>query len=305
MRVMKISATTLPVFVLLGSLALLAPPSRTAAADGKVMGEIEVLSEEARATAQKYIDAIVKNAVIKPGEGEASNADADKARLDCEKARRALLVMGPAVYPVVDNAARLAPPADVRPHLNYLKALLAPKAEPELDALRARVRKAVLGSNLNGIFAEANEFRAGKPDPKHAGKRIPPTIQPVKYGIGLAYRSADGSFVLVFGPDADDKTPDCADLNVSEGAAGFVIGIGGRAAAFARTSGHGANVTVTAPLGFAYAWATDGAPGKAPGGTGGEGGAGSASGGAGSFGRSGNGGAGAPADAGSGSSGMK
>jgi hypothetical protein len=204
--------------------------------------------------------------------------------------------MGPAVYPVVDNAIRLAPAADVRPHLNYLKALLSPKAEPELDAFRSRVRKAVLGSNLNGIYAEAQEFRMGKPDPKHPGKRIPPTIQPVKYGLGTAYRSADGSFVLAFGADATEKEPDCADFNVSEGAAGFVIGIGGRAYQFPRTSGHGANVTVTAPMGFAYAWATDGAPGKAPGGAGGEGGAGSASGGAGSFGRSGTGGAGAPGD---------
>ena len=141
-----------------------------------------------------------------------------------------------------------------------------------------------------------NEFRVGKVDPRNPLKRIPPTIQPVKYGLGVAFRSADGSIVIGFGSDADEKTPDCADFSMSEQAAGLVIGIGGRAFAYPRTSGHGSNVTVTAPLGFAYAWATDGAPGKAPGGAGGEGGAASADGGAGQFGRSGNGGAGAPAD---------
>ncbi len=273
-----------------------------AGADGKSLGEVDALTDETRAATQKQIDVILKNAVIRVGEGETTNAEADKARVDCERARRAILSMGPAVYPVVDNAIKLNPSADARIHFNYLKALLLAKSEPELDVLRARVRKAVLGSNLNGIKGEAVEFRAGKPDPKRPGKRIPPTIQPVKHGLGIVFRSADGSFVVAFGPDADEKSPDCADFNVSDGSAGFVIVIGGMALPFPRTSGHGQNLTVTAPLGFAYAWATDGAPGKAPGGAGGEGGEAIATGGAGAFARNGNGGAAAAGDSGSGSS---
>jgi hypothetical protein len=63
---------------------------------------------------------------------------------------------------------------------------------------------------------------------------------------------------------------------------------------YERQSGKGGDVTVTANAGFAFAWATDGANGKAPGGSGGDAGSGAAKGAAGQFGRSGNGGAGAP-----------
>lgn len=270
---MKISAR-----LVVAALVFAGSGGPVARADGRVPGEIETLTDEARKTAQGHLDAIVK------GEG------------DVTKPRRALLVMGPAVWPVVENASRLVPPEQARPHLNYLKALLAPKTEPELEAFRARLRRIVLSGSLDSLPREANELRLGKPDPKKPGKRIPPTIQTVKYGNGVAFRSADGSLVIAYGADADDKKPDCEDLNVNEGAAGFVAAIGGRPMPYARTSGHGCNVNVNAPMGFAFAWSTDGAAGMAPGGAGGEGGVATAAGGAGQHARSGNGGAGAPGD---------
>jgi hypothetical protein len=274
----------IPAVLLVTSLVLVSPGVRTARADAKIPGEADALTDEVRATVQKHLEVI----------GRIS--DDPKTKTDAEKARRAILVLGPVVYPVVENAMRLGAAEAARPHLNYLKALLAPKAEPEFEAFRNRARRTILSGSIEALSREANEFRMGKPDPKKPGKRIPPTIQPVKSGLGIAFRSADGSIVVAFGGDGDEKTPDCADFNVNEPAAGLVIAIGGRPFPFPRTSGHGANVTVTAPTGFAFAWATDGAPGKAPGGNGGEGGAASASGGVGAYMHNGAGGAAAPAE---------
>jgi len=274
----------IPSGLLLASLLLLVPAARAARADAKIPGEVDALTDDVRATVQKHLEII----------GKAS--DDPKSKTDAEKARRAILVLGPVVYPVVENAMRLGAGEAARPHLNLLKALLAPKPEPELEAFRIRVRRIILTGSVDAIYREANEFRMGKPDPKHPGKRIPPTIQPVKSRLGVVYRSGDGSLVVAFGADGDDKAPDCADFNVYEVTAGLVIAVGGKPLAFPRTSGHGANVSVTAPSGFAFAWATDGAPGKAPGGNGGEGGAATATGAAGTFTHDGSGGAGAPAE---------
>ncbi len=261
-----------PAVLLAASLLLLAGGARAVRADAKIPGEADALTDEVRATVQKHLEVISK--VV---------SDDPKSKADAEKARRAILVLGPVVFPVVENAMRLGPTEGARPHLNLLKALLATKAEPDFEAFRNRVRRTILTGSVDAVGREANEFRMGKPDPKKPGKRIPPTVQPVKSGLGIAFRSADGSIVVAFGADGDEKAPDCADFNVNEPAAGLVIAIGGKPIPFPRTSGHGANVTVIAPMGFAFAWATDGAPGKAPGGNGGEGGAASATGAAGAF----------------------
>lgn len=274
----------IPAVLLAASLLLAAPGAPTARADAKIPGEADTLTDEVRAAAQKHLDVIAKV------------TDDAKSKADAEKARRALLVLGPVVYPVVENTMRLGIAEGARPHLNYLKALLAPKTEPEFEAFRNRARRTILTGSIEGLYREANEFRLGKPDPKKPGKRIPPALQPVKAGLGTAFRSADGSLVVAFGGDGDEKNPDCPDFNLYEVTAGLVVGVGGKALAFPRTSGHGANVSVTAPSGFAFAWATDGAPGKAPGGNGGEGGAATATGGAGTYTHDGAGGAGAPAE---------
>lgn len=262
---------------LAGALALaFALASPVATADTKLPGEAIELTPEVRTAAQKHVDVIVR------GEG------------DVPKARRALLVLGPAIWPVVENAMRLAPPDAARAHLNYLKALLVKKAEPEFEHLRERLRRTVLVGAAPSLLKEMNDFRLGRPDPAKAGKRLPCTIVPSKAGSTTVYRSADGTIVLAFGADATEKDPDALDVGVSEAAAGFVMAVGGKAMPFARRSGKGANVTVSAPMGFAFAWATDGAAGLAPGGEGGEGGNAEAHGGAGEHARSGSGGAGAP-----------
>lgn len=264
--------------LILGSL-LAAPSMPQAVADSRLPGEVGELTPEVRAVAQKHVDVIVK------GEG---------AEGDVPKARRALLLMGPAIWPVVDNAMRLAPPDAARPHLNYLKALLVKKVEPEFEYLRERLRRTTLVGTPPALLKELNDFRLGRPDPAKPTKRLPPSVVPTKAGPTTVYRSADGTIVLAFGADATEKDPDAPDVGVSEAAAGFVMAVGGKPLPFARRSGKGGNVTVSAPMGYAFAWATDGAVGMAPGGEGGEGGSGEAHGGAGEHARSGNGGAGAP-----------
>jgi hypothetical protein len=267
--------TALPV---LGILLLLARVPRPAHADDRLPGEAVELTDKVRAEAQQHLDRIAKG-------GE-----------DAVKSRRALIVLGPAVWPVVENAMRLTPSEETRPHLMLLKALLARKAEPEFEALRGRLRRKVLMDDMPGVFRELTEFRAGRPDPARKGARIPPQVPSAQQGRTTVFRSSDGSIVLGFGGDGTAKEPDAPQVSLSDGAAGIVAAVGGKALPFARRSGKGADVSVSAPNGFAWAWAGDGAPGQAPGGMGGDGGGAQAKGGAGEFAHSGTGGAGAPGD---------
>src|SRR5262249_53233618 len=82
-------------------------PAARARADDKMPGEVAELTEEARAKAQKEVEALCG----------AENEEAAK------KPRRALLQMGPAVWPVIENRMKLLPPAQARPHFSYLKAM--------------------------------------------------------------------------------------------------------------------------------------------------------------------------------------
>jgi hypothetical protein len=202
--------------------------------------------------------------------------------------------MGPAIWPAVDNALRLTPSDAARPHLTFLKALLLKKAEPEFEALRGRLRRKVLADDMNGIGAELNEFRLGLKDPANPGKRLPLKVPATKLGSITTYRSADQTLAVSFGGDATAKKPDAPEVSLTDPAAGFAAAVGGKPLPYDRQSGKGADASCEAPQGFAYAWATDGAVGKAPGGTGGEGGVANPHGGAGQWGRSGSGGAGAP-----------
>ena len=68
--------------------------SIAARADAKLPGEVDALTDEVRSTVQRHLEVI----------GKAS--DEPKPKADAEKARRAILVLGPVVYPVVDNALR-------------------------------------------------------------------------------------------------------------------------------------------------------------------------------------------------------
>jgi hypothetical protein len=265
-----------PLLAVLALLLLL--PAPPAGADAKVPGEADALTPEVRAAAQKHVDAIV----------------AAKEAKDGEKAQRALLVLGPVVWPVVENALRLGPPEAARARFHFLKALLAKKAEPEFEHLRQRLRLKLLGGALSGVRDEVVEFRSGRPDPADPRKRVPPSVAPKTQGTATVYRSADGSIVLAFAADGTAAKPDAGPVSLDEPTAGFVAAIGGRAQTRERASGGGSDVTVTAPLGFAYAYASDGAPGAKGGGDGGQGGAAEARGGAGQWGRSGTGGAGGP-----------
>ena len=249
---------------------------RASLADGRLPGEAEMLTTEVRATAQKHLDAIVAGGA------------------ECPKAVRALLVLGPVVWPVVENATRLTPPEEAKPHLTYLKALLLKKADPDFEVLREGIRRKVLTGNLTLIASLCLDFRLGRMDPARPGKRLPLAVQPTKTPLGASiYRAPDGTMVIGFGADGEEKVEDAGDLDMNEPAAGFVAGIGGKPIPAQGSSGRGANVVVKAPMGFAYAWATDGAPGGAADGAGGEGGSGEATGGAGQWSRAGNGGKGA------------
>ncbi|MBL9088685.1 MAG: hypothetical protein JNM10_16220 [Planctomycetia bacterium] len=262
-------------------LSLLAGPlggPRAAVADDKVLGEATELTEKVRADALKLIDTVSKSTVEK----------------DVLAARRGLLKLGPVVWPVIENALRLGPPEGARPHLNLLKAMLAKKTEPEFEALRARLRKRMMMDDLKGMQSELAAFRLGLPDPAKPGKRLPLSCKSTKVGSTVVYRSSDGSLVVGYGNDADEKAPDAPEASVTDSMAGFVAVFGGKPVPFERQSGRGADTTANATNGFAWAWASDGAPGKAPGGAGGVAGAATASGGAGQFARSGDGGAGAP-----------
>lgn len=271
--------------MLLLGLAASVGVGRAAHADDRdrVIGEATELTEAVRTETLKHLDVIAK--------ADAEDAATVKAAV---AARRAVLRQGPVVWPVVENALRLNPPAGARPHLQLIKALLAKKSEPEFEALRARLRKRFLMDDFKGMHEELGRFRQGLPNPAKPGKFLPLSVSPTKVGATTVFRSGDGSIVLAYGADADANNPDAPEAVVSDPVAGFVAVIGGKAVPFERQSGRGADTTATAPGGFAWSWASDGAPGKAPGGTGGTGGSGQATGGAGVFQRSGNGGAGAP-----------
>ena len=241
-------------FLLSATLLLATGAHRSARvdADDRLPGEVAELTDKTRADAQVQLDVILK------GTG------------DVGKARRALLLMGPAIWPAVDNALRLTPSDAARPHLTFLKALLLKKAEPEFEALRGRLRRKLLTDDMNGIGAELNEFRLGMKDPANPGKRLPLKVPATKLGSTTTYRSADQTLVVAFGGDATAKKPDAPEVSLTDPAAGFAAAVGGKPLPYDRQSGKGADASCEAPQGFAYAWPTDGAVGKAPGGTGGE-----------------------------------
>ena len=74
----------------LGTPAAVFLPAAPARADDRMPGEVAELTEDARAKAQKEVEALC------------GAADAEAAK----KPRRALLQMGPAVWPVVENRMR-------------------------------------------------------------------------------------------------------------------------------------------------------------------------------------------------------
>jgi hypothetical protein len=281
MTVPAVRRTPLPLLlrplVLWGLLALVAPAAPLCA-DDRMPGEAAELTEEVRAKAQKEVEALC------------AAPDLEAAK----KPRRALLVMGPAVWPVIENRMKLLPPAQTRPHFAFLKALLVKKDEPEFEHLRGRLRRVFLMDALQNLRTELANFRVGRPDPAKPGQKIPPTARPKMIGTHALYRSGDGSIVVLFGGDGTDAAPDSPDIDLTEDSAGFVAAVSGKPRPAARHSGKGGVVNVTAPMGFAVAWASDGAEGMRPGGEGGEGGSPKAVGGAGMHERPGAGGPGAP-----------
>ena len=267
----------IPPALLLSSLLAFAAAPRPVVADDRMPGEVGELTEEVRARAQKEVEALC------------AAADLEAAK----KPRRALLTMGPAVWPVIENRMKLLPPAQVRPQFALLKALLARKDEPEFDRLRGRLRRVFLMDAFQNLRNEFAQFRVGRPDPKTPGQKIAPTVRPVMAGAHAVYRSGDGSIVLLFGGDATEGAPDSPDIDLIEDTAGFVAAVSGKPRSAPRHSGKGGAVNVTATQGFAVAWAADGADGLRPGGEGGEGGSPKAVGAAGTYEHAGAGGAGA------------
>jgi hypothetical protein len=243
----------------------LAPAPRVAVAGDLLPGEVPDLTPDARAAAQKQIDAL-------------------NAGTDCPKSVRALLAMGPAIWPVLENAMRLNPPEAARPHFNYLKALLHKKADPDFEVLRDGLRRKMLTGGVGLVYGVCQEFRIGRPDPAKPGKRLPLGPKPTKNAQGAnVFKCPDGTITLAFGADGVAKAEDAADSEIEDATAGVVIVIAGRAMSAPGSSGHGANVTVRAPNGFAYAWAGDGANAVKPDGTPGEAGVAEATGAAGQF----------------------
>src|SRR5258705_13339294 len=102
--------------LVLTAFLFVAAPAVPAAAEDRMRGDVTELTEEARAKAQKEVEALC------------GAADEEAAK----KPRRALLQMGPAVWSVIENRMKLLPPAQTRPHFNFLKAMLLKKEEPEL-----------------------------------------------------------------------------------------------------------------------------------------------------------------------------
>ena len=139
-----------------------------------------------------------------------------------------------------------------------------------------------------------NDFRRGRPDPAKPAAKIPPACRPVLAGTTSVFRSADGTIVLAFGADGTEKAPDAPDVALSEASAGFAAAVGGKPRPAAHNSGRGGAVSVLAPMGYAFAWAANGADGVRPGGAAGDGGTAEAKGGAGEHAHAGSGGAGAP-----------
>jgi hypothetical protein len=259
-------------------LCVLAAAPPRAAADERLPGEAAELNDEVRAKVKGHLDALF----------------AAKDLEAAVKARRAILTIGPVAWPVVENASRLLPPPAAKPHLNYLKALLVKKEEPEWEWLRGRLRRVSLVGNLDSVKGEILQFRLGRPDPAKPGQKIPPTCRPTKTGTTEVWRSGDGTIVLAFGGDATASNADAPDLRLDEPTAGFVAAVGGTPRPLPRHSGKGGLVSVKAPMGFVWAWAANGADGMKPAGEGGEGGELAVEAGAGSHEHKATGGAGAP-----------
>jgi hypothetical protein len=247
--------------LLLATAALLAP--RPAAAEDRMPGEVAELTPEARTKTQAHVAAIV-------------------AGKEPAKAARAIVLLGPKVWPVVEETVRVTVADAPKPWFSYLRALLVPKAEPDFEALRVRLRRSVLVGRTDGILSDLLEFRRGLPDPERKGKRLPIGVPPQTLtGGGKAYRSGDGSIVVAFGAEGTTKEPDPPDLFLADAQAGFVAAVGGRGAPVEGAAGRGGSVTVNAENGFSFAWAGDGADGQKPDGQGGAGGVAEGQGGAG------------------------
>src|SRR5262245_8429538 len=107
-------------------------PVRVALAGDPIPSDAGALTDKVRAEAQAHIDAITKGAG------------------DVAAPRRALVKMGPIVWPVVENALKLLPPEAAKPHLNLVRALIAKKKEPEFEALRERLRTRFLTDSMEG-----------------------------------------------------------------------------------------------------------------------------------------------------------
>jgi hypothetical protein len=229
----------------------------------RLPGEAAELTAEVRTKAQAHVDAIV-------------------AGKEPAKAARSLLQMGPAVWPVVEEKMRVIVDAGPRPWFHYLKALLVPKADPDFEALRARLRRTILSGRLEAVAADLAEFRRGRPDPAQRGKFLPHATPPTDGDAGAkVYRSPDGTIVVAFGMDGTREKPDAGDAAILDPTAGFVAAVGGRGTPAQGVSGRAGHASVVAENGFAFAYAPDGSDGQKPDGQGGDGGVAEGRGGAG------------------------
>jgi hypothetical protein len=244
--------------------ALLALAPVPLAAEDRLPGEAASLTDDVRAKAEKHVAAIV-------------------AGKEPEKAARALLVLGPAVWPVIDQSRRVSVADAPKPWFGYLHALLVPKGDPDFEALRARLRRSILSGRPDAIAGDLREFRRGRPDPAQRGKQLPLAV-PVQElpGGGKSYRSSDGTILVGFGGDGNAKNPDAGDVSLSDPTPGFVAAMGGRGLPAPDVGGRGGHAVAVAENGYAFAWAQDGADGEKPQGRGGEAGVAEARGGAGS-----------------------
>jgi hypothetical protein len=240
---------------LLFAAAVLSVASRARAED-RLPGEAAELTPEVREKAKAHVAAIV----------------AGKAP---EKAARALLLLGPVVWPVVEEVQRVTVADEPKPWFAYLKALLVPKAEPDFEELRRRLRRTLLGRGPSGAITDLSDFRRGRPDPEQKGKRLPLAVpaQPLENGA-KAYRSSDGSIVVAFGVEGTDKAPDGGDVSISDERAGIVAAVAGRGIGAPTLSGRGGHASAVAENGWAFAFGADGADGQKPGGQAGDGGIG-------------------------------
>jgi hypothetical protein len=225
-----------------------------AADEPRLPGEAAELTPEVRAKAQPHVDAIV--AGKEPG-----------------KAAQALLRLGPAAWPVVEEKARIVVDPAPRPWLQYLRALLVPQSDPDFEELRRRLRRTILSGRVEAIASDLQAFRRGRPDPEKRGRTLPHATPPTDVpGGARQHRSPDGSFVLVFGSEGTKEKPDGGDASAQDPMAGFVAAVGGHGVPAESVSGRGGNASAVADNGFAFAYAQDGAPGQKPDGQGGDGG---------------------------------